>query len=726
MKLVCQNCGTRYEKGKFCLECGSPLVEVAVKKVLYCPSCETEVTSGKFCPECGSRLEEHEVEIDAPLSSDMPKKEHQAFPEPEQDSEVEAILAKYRDEYGDMRDLHPEEYAIAVEELQKCVDKGSAEAMCFLAAMYMDGHGVRQDYSVAYNLIKEAEHKGSMYASAILGAFYLKGIIVDVNVDEAISRLINGYKETKIPGLAGLIADYYISKEDYTNALRYAQEAADKGDKGGLRALGGLYLHGLGVKKNEQAAFENYMQAAAQGDETALNQIGWMYMNGCGIEEDSNQAFFWFNEAAQKGSDVGMNNLAFCYRDGYGIEQDAEKAAEWFKKAADAGYVESMYQLGVYYQTVLADDNKAKSWLIKAAELEHPEALNCLGVYYADTEQNFKEAVKCYKKAIELGVPNAYRNLALCYRDGTGVKKDEKKAQEFLAKAAELGIEDAEEINNEIKDEEENHLIDEANKNFESKNKTAITNAVAVYKKLAENGNPRAQYCYAVAYEFGRGVKKDIQKAIEWYKKSAEQEYSSAYLSLAELYTNGSINRDVNYAKSCLNKAISLGESGKEVQIIKRVLSLPIANIVNVNYETQELNPNNIYLKFVLAFDNITKLTKINISIYRTFSVDSKSEVNNILSAPEVPGCLSYYGLDSVTFNASENGEQKFNSLIVLKKLGLEGFGLDGSANGYIHIAIWDVSAKKPTRIALKSFPYSVTRKKHLFSENEWFITIKL
>lgn len=724
MKLVCQNCGARYEKGKFCLECGSPLVEVAVKKVLYCPSCETEVTSGKFCPECGSKLEEREVEIDAPLSADMPKKEHQASSEPEQDSEVETILAKYRDEYGDMRDLHPEEYAIAVEELQKCVHKGSAEAMCFLAIMYLDGHGVQQDYSTAYDLITEAEHKDYKYASAILAVFYLNGFIVETDLNEAIRRLLNGYRDTKIPGIAGTIAQYYIEQADYVNALKYAQEAADKGDKTGLCALGSLYLNGLGVEKNEQTAFEYYMQAAAQGEETALSQIGWMYMNGCGIEEDPSQAFFWFNEAAQKGSDVGMNNLAYCYQEGYGVEQDIEKAAEWFKKAAEAGSVDSMFQLGMYYLNVLIDFDKAKMWLIKAAEQGHAEATNCLGVYYADTEQNFKEAVKCYKKAIELGMPNAYRNLALCYRDGTGVKKDEKKAQELLAKAAELGIDDAEEINNNIRDEED-RLIDEANKDFNSKNKAGKFKAVTVYKELAENGNPRAQHNLAVAYCYGDGIQKDINKAIEWYKKSANQDFALAYLALAELYSNGSVEKDFDYAKKCLKKAINLGESGKRVKAIKEILSIPVADIVNFNYATQKSNANNIYLKFVLTLDNITKPTKINISIYRTLSVDTKSQVNNVLSTPQVPGCLSYYGLDSVIFNTRDNGEQKFDRLIPLKNLGLSGLGLDGSADGYIHIAVWDISTKKPTRIALKSFPYSVSCKKHLFSEHEWFITIK-
>lgn len=457
MKLACPSCGARYEKGKFCPECGSPLSEVAIKKVLFCPSCQTEVPSGKFCPECGTKLEEREIEIGAESNAATPAEETSTLiTGPSIVPEVESILAKYRDEFGDMRDLNKEEYAIAAEELEKCVSKGNVEAMCFLASLYMDGKGVPEDCSHAYNLLCEAERKGSKYASAILGIFYMHGVIVAADDHEALRRLEEGYKHTRIPGIAGIIAYYYIGHEDYKKALQYAQESANQGDKDGFKALGDLYLHGLGVEQNDQLAFDNYMQAAAQGEETALNQIGWMYQNGCGTEADPEQAFFWYNEAAQKGSDVGMANLAFCYQNGYGVEQDVEVAAEWFKKSAEAGYVDSMLALSDYYQSTLFDLDKAKYWLLKAIERGNAEAMNRLGVIYADdVEPDYKEAIKWYYKAIKLNQPNAFRNLALCYLNGNGVKKNLKKAEELLSKASELGIEDANEIIAEIRKRQE-------------------------------------------------------------------------------------------------------------------------------------------------------------------------------------------------------------------------------------------------------------------------------
>lgn len=48
-KVVCPQCNSTVTKSKFCSECG-------YKFVTTCPKCGTEVTNGKFCPECGERI----------------------------------------------------------------------------------------------------------------------------------------------------------------------------------------------------------------------------------------------------------------------------------------------------------------------------------------------------------------------------------------------------------------------------------------------------------------------------------------------------------------------------------------------------------------------------------------------------------------------------------------------------------------------------------------------
>lgn len=49
-EMICPNCGKKTPKGKFCIECGHPIIT-------KCPNCGNEIPHGsKFCLECGEKL----------------------------------------------------------------------------------------------------------------------------------------------------------------------------------------------------------------------------------------------------------------------------------------------------------------------------------------------------------------------------------------------------------------------------------------------------------------------------------------------------------------------------------------------------------------------------------------------------------------------------------------------------------------------------------------------
>ena len=48
-----------------------------------------------------------------------------------------------------------------------------------------------------------------------------------------------------------------------------------------------------------------------------------------------------------------------------------------------------------------------------------------------------------------------------------------------------------------------------------------------------------AQFKLGVMYENGEGVPKDSVKAVEWYRKAAEQGYAPAQFKLGWMYANG-------------------------------------------------------------------------------------------------------------------------------------------------------------------------------------------
>jgi len=65
------------------------------------------------------------------------------------------------------------------------------------------------------------------------------------------------------------------------------------------------------------------------------------------------------------------------------------------------------------------------------------------------------------------------------------------------------------------------------------------TIAVEGFRKLAEQGDRRAQGLLGILYYLGRGVAKDDRQAAMWYRKSAEQGSAVSQNSLGELFVKG-------------------------------------------------------------------------------------------------------------------------------------------------------------------------------------------
>lgn len=708
MKLICPDCGAQYESGKFCLECGAKLQEVAPE--LVCPSCGYKAKSGKFCPECGTKLTEQTTSPKKPAKKETAKRKF---------NERDPRFAKYYDKKGFPRTIPQEERDVAIEDLTPFVSQNVAEAKMLLGNILMSD---KDTAAKASKLIKEAEEAGDKMSYYLMGILYYFGAdtVVELNHDEAEKRLLEGYQEFSNGDFASALATLYTfstEKCDYKKAFKYATIAAEDDEENGYYILGELYLNGWGVTKDVQQALENYKMAAAYGNETAMNQIGIIYMGNESFEADPEQSFYWFNEAAKKGLDVGMNNLGFCYKNGLGIEADAEQAAEWFKKAAELGYVDAMVELGDYYQDTLFDVKKAKTWYLKAAELGNAEAQNKLGVLYADVENDYKEAIKWYKKAIEQDYPHAYRNLGLCYRDGNGVKQDLKKAEKLFAKASELGIEDASEIKDEMISSKEDEQIDKANSLMdEGKKKEAIK----IYKELAEKGNARAQGNYGICLLNALGVKQNLKEGIEWLEKSAKQDNEWAYLRLAEAhlgwdYNGESLPSDIKKAKQYLDKALSLGANPEEVNNLMTITvpSVEVSNVkINKDVKVNGVLGFEVELKMVA---NALKNHKLNFSAYCILKISDKDKLCTPGISKGNPVHCRYVELLEPAFPSTV--WEEFKLFIPYSEV----INIQASFNELLVLKVWDKTNKAPKLLACDEYPFTITCTTHLFRSNEWY-----
>lgn len=80
--------------------------------------------------------------------------------------------------------------------------------------------------------------------------------------------------------------------------------------------------------------------------------------------------------------------------------------------------------------------------------------------------------------------------------------------------------------------------------------------------QAAKSGNKDAQYNLGLFYQNGIRVDKDINQALQWYTKAANQNDAGAYLSMGILYYNDEFKiKDIHKAFVNIQKAAELGET---------------------------------------------------------------------------------------------------------------------------------------------------------------------
>lgn len=78
----------------------------------------------------------------------------------------------------------------------------------------------------------------------------------------------------------------------------------------------------------------------------------------------------------------------------------------------------------------------------------------------------------------------------------------------------------------------------------------------------------KVEYLMGVMYEYGQGVEADIQEALRWYRKAAEQGLPQAQNSLGFMYSLGlGVQRDAGRAAYWLQRAAEQGHGGAQTNL---------------------------------------------------------------------------------------------------------------------------------------------------------------
>ena len=256
-------------------------------------------------------------------------------------------------------------------------------------------------------------------AVAQVDQFKLKQVLQDANAGDISACAYLGKMYYEGTGVA----------QNYNEAFKWFQKAADKGIDDACAYFGKMYYEGTGVAQNYNEAFKCFQKAADNGVTGAYTWLGVMYYDGQGVAQNYEKAFLWTKKAAENGAANAYVGLGVMYCNGQGVVQNYNEAFKWYQKAADNGAADAYVGLGVMYckgQGVAKNSNEAFKWFQKAADNGGASAFAYLGdMYYAGdgVAQNYNEALKWYQKAADNGITTGiYYFLAdMFYTGKTGI-----------------------------------------------------------------------------------------------------------------------------------------------------------------------------------------------------------------------------------------------------------------------------------------------------------------
>jgi len=249
----------------------------------------------------------------------------------------------------------------------------------------------------------------------------------------------------------------------------------------------------------------------------AIHDLGKLYSTDKLGEKDDEKSFSFYREALHAFTVIEPNaDSMFPYEPRY--------EGQNMKSVDMRSYV--WYRIGKMHCYGLGTEQnyeKAFEWFLKSAQEGNKFAQYSLAnlYYYGNgAEKNLKEAFGWYMRSAKQGQPYASYAVAQMYSKGEYVEHDEKTAQEYY------------------------------------------NQALSGFLKLEADGQADDNLFYkiGVMYKNGLGTEADMNKAIDYFKRSAELNNKNGLYEYGKALLIGeNITQDIPKAMDCLEKAVRLG-----------------------------------------------------------------------------------------------------------------------------------------------------------------------
>lgn len=352
--------------------------------------------------------------------------------------------------------------------------------------------------------------------------------------------------------------DIYESESDVgltheRDLLNYYEFLVDKGDMNARATLGVAYLSGrINFIQNEQKALEYLLICAEQIDQaSAMAYLGKMYFEGTHANsKDYKKAFYYFSKAAALENPIGQVGLGLMYSTGKHVKTDKNMARKFFEMAAATGYHEAQLQLGIMHMSGTLGRKKpllAVKYFSIATQQGNTMAAFNLGRmhhYGLGVPRSCSLAVEFYRKVAERGRWSYLFNEAYqLYSRG-----EKRKAMVKYAILSELGYEVG----------SSNLAFMYEEQGWSNTSGSDRERALFYWKHSAEENYDMAKIRVGDYYYYGLANERDFKAALKYYRLSADDDFNAqAMFNTAYMYERGlGVKRDLYIAKRYYDMAL--------------------------------------------------------------------------------------------------------------------------------------------------------------------------
>ena len=463
---------------------------------------------------------------------------------------------------------------------------GSAESQYSMGERHLSGRGVEADPELALEWFEDAAAQGHFQSQMRLVELYeerdaagdadraltwLKAAaeggdpeaqflygkkLTEAGESSAGSIWIDKAADAEHPA-AQVVKARQLAREggDAAQVIRLLQAAAQKGDPDGAFELARV-AEGGAVSMTEEEITKLLLVAAEEGHAGAQFAMGERYTHAKGVEQDYREAVKWYRKSAEQEFASAQEALGIMYQAGYGVDPSPGEAANWYRLAADQGRAAAQNQLGsMYAQGLLADEETAdRIAMFTAAGGNRDEDLAKLGEIAR--KNNDRRAVEWYEKAIAQDFSPAMINLAKLIEEGRAPGREPEEAIALFRRSAELG--------NPIG---QSQMAVRLSRGVGVERDVAAS--LAMLEESARSGHAPAQMALASAYLRGiDGAEPDREKAAHWYGVAAKAGVPEAQAPYASMLVGGiGVPQDEKMALELFEAAAERGDPAAEYSL---------------------------------------------------------------------------------------------------------------------------------------------------------------